>query len=237
MIALSVILLLALFASLVLGRSRPAFNGAAVGLVLLALITVGIRSFGPGASGAGRAQTGWDESVGFMLGRQLAKNHPDGGRVVILDFAPGEERSAHVRAHLAGLTRGWGGAGFEPVPIGMPEIAAALGLGSGPSEMMPGMLSRDAYAGLLAAHPGAMAAVSFLGVPSRLSAADAGILPALYALEQAPITGATPEAAVLPPTVRALVRFRPDADFSSPVPAGGPEAVFAMRYVLVPHAD
>lgn len=228
---LLILILAGLIAVAIAGRSRPGLKWLTVSLVVAGLVVVGAKEILRLSNPPGAADSAWDEAVGHALGKAIAKDHPGGGTVVILDFSPGDSLSVYARARLAGLTKGWKPGSFQASVVEAPDVAAALGLGDGPQVLMPGMLTRDAYSVLLARFPGAVAVVSFLGVPSKLVAADARTLPPLYALDLAP-----PEleaAAAGPATVRALVRIRSHVDFSAPAPSGGPEEVFSARYDLV----
>jgi hypothetical protein len=205
----------------------------ATALAVVALAAVGVKEIWRMSHPPGAAEAVWDEAVGQALGQVIAKNHPDGGKVVVLDFSPGDGLTTYARARLTGLAKGWKPAPFTKVVVEAPDVAAALGLGDGPQVLMPGMLTRDAYAKLLAKFTGAVAVVSFLGVPSGLAAADTGALPPLYALDFAPPAIEAGAAATRSPSVRALARIRDHVDFTAPAPRGGPGEVFDARYELV----
>lgn len=233
---LLIVVLACLIAVSIAGRSRPGLKVLAVPLVVVGLAVVGAKEVLRWMNPPGAAEAVWDQAVGHALGEMIAKNHPGGGTVVVLDFSSGEGLATYARARLAGLAKGWAAGSFKAEAIGAPAIAAALGLGDGPQVLMPGMLSRSAYAALLAPYPGAVAVVSFMGVPSNLTAADVGTLPPLYALDHAPPALEAGGTAPAAPTVRALVRLRSNVDFSAPAPRGSPEDVFNARYERVTYA-
>lgn len=230
---LLIAILVGLVAVLFAGRSNPGLRKLAPALAVLAIIAVGAKEVWKRKHPPLTELTVWDHAVGHALGREIARNHPGGGTVVVLDFSPGESLTAFSRARIEGLRSGWQADSFKAHVIDNAGVAEALGIGDGPLVLMPGMLGHNPCAKLLARYPNAVAAVSFIGLPTGPTAADASGLPPLYVLDLSPRTAADDPAPPL--SVRALVRLRKQVDFAAPAPGGGPEEVFEARYELVTH--
>lgn len=166
-------------------------------------------------------------SPGFVLGREISAAFPDGGTVIAFDFAPGQSAEKRIyHARLDGLRQGLDASRFEVVSATSrltPQDLASLD-GS--------MLPLDSFQDAADQHPGAVAMVSFLGLPRARKVKDLAALPSIYAVELNNPGAA--QAYVQKGLIPAAVCYLPTADWrQEPERGAGAEDVFAMFYVLL----
>ena len=205
-------------------------------LVLLACVVGLLVQCRRGRHPEARVHRAYMQAPGLGLGRQLAKDLPDGGTVVML--IPGcddETRRDRYEPQAEGIRQGYGKG----------RLLVLVENGEGPSAParsahdMIGMPNRSLLdiQGVARRHPGAAALVVF-ATPDELPPAEVrAALPPLYVIDPS----ANPRWPTLLQAggrVRAVVVRNPETDLLSAQPQEDAEGILDLRYrVLTPPAD
>jgi hypothetical protein len=161
-------------------------------------------------------------STGYALGKALARELPEGGRVLVWQMKGTDEGAERMaRGQIEGFRQGVGDVRFEVVPADPDRHS--------PDHIMTYLIrpSKQAFFDELAMQTGIVAVVSFIGLPATTDDDLDRVLPAVFAVD----SGRRIAFWMKHPKVKALVvpkssksRAPPDADL---------DAVFQARYSLV----